>query len=319
MTKSVKGIVIFFLIAVLIIIGEVLIYKVSINNEKEQKKVSLIVYDEGKNWENLKAGAELAGKNSGVDVEFIKLADGADANAQFQAINEEKKKGTDSILVAATDSSGLKKLMEGMYFPNVLYFQNGLSSDDSQVISLNDYQMGHDLGQLIVENEKNTAKIAIINYDSKKEYLSERFNGVTDVFMENIHSFYVWRSDGVNIKDNAYITTRSYLESKAPEILVVLNDDVLSSVVRAVKVYGKDVSVYAIANSDEAVYHLDSGDIKYLIFPDEFALGYTAIKKAVNPKEYRNKDIDKLVSYKIVGREDVYDGEYEKVLFPFVK
>lgn len=319
MTKSVKGIVIFFFIAVIIITGEVLLYRFSLSKADERKSVSLIVYDEGKDWENLRAGAELAGENSGADVEFIKLADGADSNVQFQAINNEIKNGADSILVAASDSSGLKKLMQGMYYSDISFFINGLTGEKDKVLALDDYQMGRDLGQLVVENEKNTAKMAIINYDSKKEYLEDRFKGVTDVFMENIHSFYVWRSDGVNIKDNAYITTRSYLESKAPEVLVVLNDEVLSSVVRAVNVYGKDVSIYAISNSDEAVYHLDSGDIKYLIFPDEFALGYTAVKKALNPEEYKKKDISKLVTYKIVSREDVYCGDYEKVLFPFVK
>ena len=70
------------------------------------------------------------------------------------------------------------------------------------------------------------------------------------------------------------------------------------------------IEVYAIANSDEAVYLLDSRKIKLLAFPDEFAIGYEAVSL---------DNSEKLIQYKLVDRKNMYKGEYEKVLFPFVK
>ena len=107
-----------------------------------------------------------------------------------------------------------------------------------------------------------------------------------------------------------YEALKDKLENSSVEKIIVINEETLSDVIKVTDSVNRIIEVYAIANSDEAVYLLDSQKIKLLAFPDEFGIGYEAVSL---------DNAKKLIQYKIVDRKNMYKGEHEKVLFPFVK
>lgn len=317
MIRPNKAIVIFLISAVAIILIEFGLYRRYTTTADQKKKVSVVVYDEGKNWQNLKAGADLAAEAEGCEVTYITLDSNQDAAAQYEIIENELNQDIDAVLVAAVNSEELGERFSDTRYKNLVFIQNGIDSDKYVTVSPDNYQMGVDIAKLIIENEDEINSIATIYYDDTKEYIDKRFSGIEDGLSNTSYELKKWTR--LAAEDDIYGLTLSYMKNDNADVLVVLNDEVLGQVMKAVSDSGQEVVVYAIANSDEAVYYLDSKKIKYLVFPDEFGIGYAAMKSVLSPDDYKKADYNKIITYKEVNRGDMYSGEYEKVLFPFVK
>ena len=80
----------------------------------------------------------------------------------------------------------------------------------------------------------------------------------------------------------------------------------------------RDIKVFSVDNSQEAVYYLDSQGIDALAFKDDYSMGFLAVLQITDKKEYGNM-ASVAPLYYIADRENMYSDELEKVLFPFVK
>jgi ribose transport system substrate-binding protein len=80
----------------------------------------------------------------------------------------------------------------------------------------------------------------------------------------------------------------------------------------------RDIKVFSVDNSQEAVYYLDSQGINALAFKDDYSMGFLAVLQITDKKEYGNMASNAPLYY-IADRENMYSDELEKVLFPFVK
>jgi ribose transport system substrate-binding protein len=80
----------------------------------------------------------------------------------------------------------------------------------------------------------------------------------------------------------------------------------------------RDIKVFSVDNSQEAVYYLDSQGINAIAFKDDYSMGFLAVLQITDKKEYGNMASNAPLYY-IADRENMYSDELEKVLFPFVK
>ena len=104
------------------------------------------------------------------------------------------------------------------------------------------------------------------------------------------------------------------LTQEAVDVMAALDNSTLEAAVDAVTNLNKEIAVYGVGNSDQAVYALDNGICKALAYQDEFSMGYLGVLALLDEKEET-----KSPQYQIVTRETMYQSENEKMLFPFVK
>ena len=267
----------------------------------------MILFDDGKNWENLKAGAKQAAENANVDLSIVAMSSENDADQQYNLIVNEFNAGADRVIVAAVDKDELAAKINGQYKGRITFALSSIGDKDYVTVANDNYKMGMELGLRVVA-DASSKEVAILDHGINRDYLNERKAGLLYAFNDRGYPVEDWMitQDGQEYCE----VLKDKLVNSNVEKIIVINEETLSDVIRVTDSIERIIEVYAIANSDEAVYLLDSSKIKLLAFPDEFAIGYEAVSLD-NSK--------KLIQYKLVDRKNMYKGEYEKVLFPFVK
>ncbi len=179
--------------------------------------------------------------------------------------------------------------------------------------------MGYELANVIAANERSWIKAAIIADRMERKSVADRFEGIYDSLSRYADEVVIWERDE-NEKDiQTMLFLQRELTEEAVDVVVALDTSSMEALMDAVENLNKDIKVYGIANSDKAVYYLDNGKIKSLIYQNEFSIGYLGVKVILDEKAYEKNRIFNMVEYEIVNEDDMYSEEYEKLLFPFVK
>lgn len=303
-----RGVVTIILVTLaLLVTVETVWYKLAEKKRGTKEAVSMILFDDGKNWENLKAGAKQAAENANVDLSIVAMSSENDADQQYNLIVNEFNAGADRVIVAAVDKDELAAKINGQYKGRITFALSSIGDKDYVTVANDNYKMGMELGLRVVA-DASSKEVAILDHGINRDYLNERKAGLLYAFNDRGYPVEDWMitQDGQEYCE----VLKDKLVNSNVEKIIVINEETLSDVIRVTDSIERIIEVYAIANSDEAVYLLDSRKIKLLAFPDEFAIGYEAVSLD-NSK--------KLIQYKLVDRKNMYKGEYEKVLFPFVK
>ncbi len=309
-------------VVLVLIVAEFYYYSNYSSKEEPAFHISLIVYGNSSDrWENLKQGAERAADETTAEVNLITMSTETNAKEQLALINREIANGADALMISACDSREVGKFFQEnkMEIP-VVFVENGLENkEDYWYISADNYAMGYELANVIAANEKCWIKAAIIADRMERKNVSGRFQGVYDSLSQYADEVVIWDRDE-NEKDiQTVLFLQRELTQEAVDVVVALDTSSMESLMDAVENLNKDIKVYGIANSDKAVYYLDNGKIKSLIYQNEFSIGYLGVKVILNEKAYEKNKIFNKVEYEIINEDDMYSAEYEKLLFPFVK
>ena len=303
-----RGVVTIILVTLaLLVTVETVWYKLAEKKRNTKEAVSLILFDDGKNWENLKEGAKQAAENGNVDLSIVAMSSANDADQQYNLIVNEFNAGADRVIVAAVDKDELAAKLKGQYKGRSTFALSSIGDGDYVTVANDNYKMGMELGLRVVA-DAGSKEVAILDHGINRDYLNDRKAGLLYAFNDRGYPVEEWMltQDG----EEYYEALKDKLENSSVEKIIVINEETLSDVIKVTDSVNRIIEVYAISNSDEAVYLLDSQKIKLLAFPDEFGIGYEAVSL---------DNAKKLIQYKIVDRKNMYKGEYEKVLFPFVK
>ncbi len=321
MRKSRRFLKISIVVVLVLIVAEFYYYSNYSSKEEPAFSISLIVYGSSDRWENLKQGAERAADRTIAEVNLIPMSTETNAKEQIALINREIANGADALMIAACDSQEIEQYFQetNVEIP-VVFVQSGLeNNEDNWYISADNYAMGYELANIVAANERNWIKAAIIADRMERKSVSERFQGVYDSLSQYADEVVIWERDE-NEKDiQTMLFLQRELTQEAVDVVVALDTSSMEALMDAVENLNKNIKVYGVANSDKAVYYLDNGKIKSLIYQNEFSIGYLGVKVILDEKAYEKNKIFNMVEYEIVNEDDMYSAEYEKLLFPFVK
>lgn len=289
------------------------------------KKISLIVYgSDAKRWENLLQGAELAGEQENGEISLITMSSEDDYEEQIRIIEREVNDGADALIVAACNSEKI-----GEYIDNarikipVIFAESGVTSKKShKCINADDYMMGYSLGRAICENEKTITKVAIVSDGTQRNSISERERGVRDAIKDYIKNVVTWERKENEKQLLSRVFLQRELVSEAVDVIVTLDNSMTNSLMGALDNLNKKSMtsrIYSISTSDEAVFSLDQKQIKVLTYQSEFGIGYIGTMVAIDEKGAGKKYKNYEIPYRVVKKDDMYDYDNQKLLFPFVK
>ena len=82
MMKNRKRLFLGIVIVVMLVLVEIIIFRKQMERENYKYNISIVVYDGGKNWDNLLAGANLATEGRNAEINMVKMSEDAGAEEQ---------------------------------------------------------------------------------------------------------------------------------------------------------------------------------------------------------------------------------------------
>ena len=305
----------FFIALLGLIVVEYYIYTNYSRLTRETTSISFVVSgDNLDKWENMQLGAEAAASDNDCIINFVNSPNEGGAEGEIDVISRQFSEGANYVVVASDYYEEVSKLVKSEGFSgDVIFVKNGDKEKNYLNLVVDEYSLGQDLAKYILDSTES--KNLFLLGSSESANTNQAIEGMKKSFddagiayeielcedstelVNNVNRIrYATKYDGVVALDSTTVdmlaAKRDYLVDKAP--------------------------IYAIDNRQEAVYYLDSSLFKALAYEDDYSLGYIAVKHFLDGKSLPR--ISKGIKlYYIVGKDDMYSEQTEKILFPFVK
>lgn len=297
------------------------------HKEKTERKLSLIYIPkvvDGTNdfWTSLILGTQMAAKEYNAQIEIYAPKEENDIEGQISLLEEAIDKEPEAILISPSSFTETDELLEKAKKKGIhISFIDSYTQTSIQDITVatDNVEVGEQLGKYAASLLEPDDQIAVVAHVKGVSTAVEREEG----FRKGLGDL------EKNIVDVVYCDSRydkSYeltmnLMKKYPNLKMVAGLNEYSSVgaARAVKAAGvkDEIKVVGVDSSQEAVQLLENGVFQGLVVQKAFKMGYLGVRETI--AMLRGESYDKNVNSgcQLVTRENMYDGEIEKLIFPF--
>lgn len=296
-------------LALIVLITGSIIYSIyGKETPKDPREISVVLYSAGTGgWESLSEGLKRAGEDFSININYVTLREGADADEQLATIKREIENGAEGIIVAVSDYSALYELwLQEDYTIPVVAVESGFNETTIPMISADNYGMGKMLGEEILkdfpDNDNLTVALAVPD-TIRRDSLELREKGLRDTL------------DG----KARIISMEDAANGEGVEAAAALDKEMFLQL-STVEMQGMDdIKYYGIGNTTATVAALDQGKIEKIIFQNEFNMGYLAVDTLLRQMEGASTGENQSIDYYCVAREQIYDPPFEQLLFPIVE
>lgn len=288
--------------------------------DHEIYNISVIIDDTtDSTWQNYKKGMEQAAMDYNVDVSFITLYSEQNASEQLDFIKREAQADAQAIVLAAVDSieiaDGLKTFNT---LPNLVIIGTELESEKVNVsILTRGRELGEKLGNLIVEDlkkEETRVPIYIFPGNTKQTSMTERLQGLVQIFESNGCDFYIKDVGSEEMKEALIEAT-----NKTPQCVFIGLDTTLLSEMAEYKLNTKDDKyprVYGVGYTNYILSSLEKEYLSGIIVENDYLKGYLSIQAAVSLINRNQVESEVILDTFIITPDTVHDQEYEILLYP---
>lgn len=319
-----KKIIMYCFIFIFILILLYLLGKEIINSKvKNIYKISIITdgYDNEK-WETRKEGIDQAAKELNAEINFISISSKDRETEQKNAIEKEINNGTNAIILSPIDSDIISELVkiQREKLPIILVDFNLLSETDNPAISCDNYAMGKALAEEMYSLGNTRSNITIIERKSKENIFKKRKEGFLNEMKKSKNTIQIMVVPE-NLEE-AEISLRKFFEESNFDTIVTFDSELLEmsgNIAREMALNDKNPpNIYGTGNTNKIVSCLEEKIINAIGVQNEYNVGYISTITAINTIKKKKTDFAK-IDFKIVNSENIYKGENEKILFPFIK
>ena len=275
-------------------------------------------------WKTTFAGANAAGAEYNLEVTFDGPENEEDYETQNSMIREAVKNGANAIVFSAVDynanAAAINEAVEAGV--KVVVIDSDVNSDlVSCRISTDNYKAGRMVGEAVLNGDEQDFKVGIVNFDKNSENGQQREKGFRDAVEGNSRVSIVSSVNVNSTTEEAKSATEKMLsENPDINIIVTFNEWTSLGVGYAVQDMdmASDVRVVAFDSNVVSVGMLETGEVDALIVQNPYAMGYLGVEYAcmlINGEKIKESDIDTTTT--LITRENMYEPDNQKVLFPF--
>ena len=286
-----------------------------------EKRVSLIVYgDDSERWENLRQGAGLVCENNDAGLSLLTMLSENDVAEQEEIIEREIENGADALIIAPVNSAQIRDYIINRRISIPVAFVESVEScgKDQTDIAPDDYRMGYELGEKLVENESDIVTVAVVSNNTERDSVALREKGLMDAIEGKVGKILTWSRSEYNNKTETRVFIQKSLVSEATDVIVTFDNSTTDALLDALTNLNKQSKLYSVSTSNKAVYNLYSREILSLGYPNEYAMGYLAAENVLDRSYAKKAYSDKEIEYRIIRKENMYDEDNQTLLFPFV-
>lgn len=275
-------------------------------------------------WGVLSDGVMEAAKEYDVEVNIIGPERETDVEQQIELMKRTLVEKPDAVVMAATDFNRLVPYAERIDEAGIplVTVDSALNSDAARsFIATDNIDAGRKVGRKMAELSGERSKIAIISYVRGTASQMDREQGVraeleADPRFEIMETYY---SDGDETK--AYEMAKSLIRDD-PDLtgIVGLNEPSTVGAGRAIRDMDAVglVMLVGFDSSVDEVRLLEEGVMQATVVQRPFNMGYLAVKTAVEVLRGVKVPARIDTGSVIVTKDNIYEEEHQKLLFPFV-
>ena len=313
------------LILVLIIFG-VSAGMLFVNMEEEPNRVSVIVNDSNNDrWIAMRQGLEQAANEENIQLNYVSTGVLTSEEEQKALIDREVENGAQGVivqLVSSVDPEQIFGQMDGSVA--IMLLESDVDPEGVYALTAPDNRkIGTALAEAVIADQDGSlsgVKIGVLSGSSTLLSMQQRLSGVKDT-LEDAGAELVWC---IYDSTESFSTELAAMQEDSPvDIILSLGNRETETAVdylQAGQEEEQPFRLYGEGCSEKAVYYLDKGVITALVVPNEFNMGYQSMRSIAKQLQYKLSSADsEQVDSLVVKKENLYDEENQKILFPIVQ
>lgn len=317
------GILLLILLQVIVWASSNMLY---VRKSEESHCVSVIVDNSNSDrWISLRQGLEQAAEDNNIDLNYVFTGPLLEAKEQIELINLEIENGAEGVVVQMVSSSEyLDDIADISTKATLMLLETDVNPEDVYTFTgPNNFEIGRAVAKA-VRDEYGAAlkgkRIGILCGNQKQLSMQQRLQGLEEVLLqEDVHI--LWRQGSMN--DSFSQKLQHMIDDAQVDIIIALENDETEKVVDYIQKADSEsheCALYGVGCSEKVVYYLDKGIINTLVVTNEFAMGYQSIEAIANQlREHLTEMENSIINHFVVNKENLYDEENQKVLFPIVQ
>ena len=240
-------------------------------------------------------------------------------------IEREVENGADGIIVQLVSSEDTYAVFEKIdsSVAVMLLETDAVSEGVYSVTAPDNLWIGEALAQTVLQDYGDSLsekKIGILSGNQNQLSMQQRLGSVKKLLEdENIEPVWILSGQGENLSSEL-VTKQA---DEPVDILITLGNAETETAVdylQADTSYKRQFMIYGEGCSDKTVYYLDKGIIKSLVVPNEFNMGYQSVHTIAEQIKYKFSSAERTtVESLVINRQNLYDEENQKILFPIVQ
>jgi ribose transport system substrate-binding protein len=274
-------------------------------------------------WKSVKAGADRAGKELGVQIKWDGPPNESEVNTQMRVIGDMRNRGVDALVVAPVSKTAISDLLaeSKRKMPVVVFDSGSTFTDYDAFVATDNYKGGQLAGQAMLKllGDRKNVKLAMIKYGPESESTLQREAGFVSVVKDNPNIKLLDNQYAGDSPDKAQTLTANMLQAQ-PDINAVYgsNESTTLGALRALdqsKRLGQ-ITFVGFDSSEALVEALDKGNIQALVLQDPVQMGYLSVKAAVAALRGEKVNKEQPIAPVLVTQENKGQPAIQQLLHP---
>lgn len=289
----------------LLVLMLVLIVRSTINsNAARVYRISFITDDvSGDYSQNIRKGLERAARDYNVDLQMISLHGDMSTDQQRASFEREISMGAEAVILHLQRSTDLAEELDfsSLSVPVVSLGSAWSGIASSHSVSSDDAAMGRMLGEQMLNDGVDAVRIRSSVQNSR---IRLREEGLTEVL------------DAANVphSSEADASSAAWVDLPTGAAVAALDTPAIEKLIRGSR--SGQIALYGVGYTNALLFELETGSIRSLIVEDDFALGYLALRNAVEALGSGSAEKERILSSYAADGENLYEEPLRHVLFP---
>lgn len=288
----------------------------------EEHTISIVLTgsDEDR-WFAVKEGMGQAGSDFGMTLNFCQVKKYPTPNDEWDILQQELEERADAVIVEPVGKNLLSREDFQGNQPIILLDSDVEPEGMYHCVHADDEAIGRMLIDKLYEKygaDLKYKKIGIVAGEATKLAMNQRLKG----FYNGLKEYNLKPGWTMGLGRTLEEHLKWQLKNSRPDIIVALGSAETEVVVDTIVSRGieSQVEIYGEGYSEKTVYYLERGTIDCLVLPNEFAMGYLAVKKAADAVNgLDSKGESDVIDLHSVRTEELYLEENQKILFPHIR
>ncbi len=294
---------------------------------EERIRITVIVEDSGNaRWKAFRNGLRKAAEDEDVDLRIVNTDRVLSTPEQQSLVERELQEGADALLLQPYSEDGISGIRKALGNRPLILLGSDAGEKEAEgstcaVVSMDNTAAGRAIGEELAGKPSpedassfKTFRIGILSEHTQQKGMQERLEGIREA-AEAAGGSILWT---ISLESGAENPAELLDSNEEVDAVVALDNRSLETAADVFAVHPeKRPQLYGFGISSKVIYYLDTGLIEAVLVPDEFSMGYLGVTEAAKyfKKGHRAME-DHTIGYMVIHRDEIFNEEYQKMLFP---